>query len=120
MRSAGTDRSTTVSAYEAEVAAERQSAAEKLVLLSQAEVRMRDAFSALSSEALRQNNRSFLELATTSLGEFQRAARLELAGRQKAIEELVQPLKESLSLVDGKLQQVDEIASARTPPSRNS
>ena len=55
----------------AEVAAERRSAAEKLVLLSQAEVRMRDAFSALSSEALRQNNRSFLELATTSLGEFQ-------------------------------------------------
>ena len=92
----------------AEVAAERRSAAEKLVLLSQAEVRMRDAFSALSSEALRQNNRSFLELATTSLGEFQQTARIELAGRQKAIEELVQPLKESLTLVDGKLQQVEQ------------
>ena len=69
---------------------------------------MRDAFSALSSEALRQNNRSFLELATTSLGEFQQTARVELAGRQKAIEELVQPLKESLTLVDGKLQQVEQ------------
>ena len=31
-----------------------------------------------------------------------------MAGRQKAIEELVQPLKESLSLVDGKLQQVEQ------------
>ncbi len=93
---------------EAEVAAERRSAGEKLVLLSQAEARLRDAFSALSSEALRQNNQSFLELARTSLGEFQQTARVELAGRQKAIEELVQPLKESLSLVDGKLQQVEQ------------
>src|SRR4030095_16015068 len=67
----------------AEVSAERRSASEKLVLLSQAEARMRDAFSALSSEALRQNNRSFLELATTSLGEFQQTARMDLAGRQK-------------------------------------
>ena len=58
---------------------------------------MRDAFSALSSDALRQNNQSFLELARSSLGEFQQTARVELAGRQKAIEELVQPLKESLT-----------------------
>ena len=40
--------------------------------------------------------------------EFQQTARVELAGRQKAIEELVQPLKESLTLVDGKLQQVEQ------------
>jgi DNA recombination protein RmuC len=93
---------------EAELAAERRAATEKVVLLGQAEGRMRDAFTALSSEALRQNNQSFLELAKTSLGEFQQTARVELAGRQKAIEELVQPLKESLSLVDGKLQQVEQ------------
>jgi DNA recombination protein RmuC len=93
---------------EGEVAAERRAAAEKLVLLGQAEARLRDAFSALSSEALRQNNKSFLELARTSLGEFQQTARVEFAGRHKAIEELVQPLRESLSLVDGKLQQVEQ------------
>ena len=69
---------------------------------------MRDAFSALSSDALRQNNQSFLELARTSLGEFQQTARVELDGRHKAIEELVQPLKESLTLVDGKLQEVEQ------------
>jgi DNA recombination protein RmuC len=93
---------------EAEVAAERRAAAEKLLLLGQAEARMRDAFSALSSDALRRNNQSFLELAKTSLGEFQQTARVEMAGRHKAIEELVQPLKESLSLVDGKLQMVEQ------------
>jgi DNA recombination protein RmuC len=92
----------------AELEAERRMSAEKLAMLSQAEARMREAFSALSSDALRQNNQSFLELARTSLGEFQQTARVELAGRHKAIEELVQPLKESLSLVDGKLQQVEQ------------
>jgi DNA recombination protein RmuC len=93
---------------DAEIAAERRGAAEKLALLSEAEARMRDAFSALSSAALRQNNQSFLDLARTSLGEFQQTARTEMAGRHRAIEELVQPLKQSLSLVDGKLQQVEQ------------
>ena len=93
---------------EAELAAERRAAAEKIALLQQAETRLRDAFSALSSEALRQNNQSFLELARTSLGEFQQTARVELEGRHKAIEDLVQPLRESLCLVDGKLQQVEQ------------
>ena len=81
---------------------------EKLQLLGQAEARMRDAFTALSSAALRENNQSFLALAKSSLAEFQQTARVELSGRQKAIEDLVQPLKESLSLVDGKLQQVEQ------------
>ena len=70
---------------------------------------MRDAFTALSSDALRQNNQSFLDAGQAPRSrEFQQTARVELAGRQKAIEELVQPLKESLSQVDGKLQQVEQ------------
>jgi DNA recombination protein RmuC len=93
---------------EAELSAERRTASEKLELLHQAESKLRDAFAALSSEALRQNNRSFLELAKAALGEFQQTAKLDLNGRQKAIEELIQPLKESLNNVDGKLQQVEQ------------
>jgi DNA recombination protein RmuC len=93
---------------EAELAAERRAAAERVVLLGQAEARMREAFSALSSDALHRNNQAFLELARTSLGEFQQTARVEMVGRQKAIEDLVQPLKESLALVDGKLQIVEQ------------
>jgi len=93
---------------EAEVAAERRSAAEKLALIQQAEIQLRDAFSALSADALRQNNQSFLELAKTSLSEFQQTAKLDLEGRQRAIDELIQPLKQSLANVDGKLQQVEQ------------
>ena len=93
---------------EAELGAERRSAADKLALLREAESKLREAFSALSSEALRQNNQSFLELARTSLSEFQQTAKLDLEGRHKAIEELVHPLRESLAQVDGKLQQVEQ------------
>ena len=92
----------------AELEAERRAAAGKLALLQDAEAKLRDAFSALSSEALRQNNDSFLALARTSLSEFQHGARADLDGRQKAIEELVQPLKLSLTQVDAKLQQVEQ------------
>jgi DNA recombination protein RmuC len=92
----------------AELDAERNASRGKLALLQDAEAKLRDAFSALSSEALRQNNQSFLALARTSLSEFQHTAKLDLDGRHKAIEDLVQPLKQSLTLVDAKLQQVDK------------
>jgi len=92
---------------EAELAAERRASSEKLSLLKDAEEKLREAFSALSSDALRRNNQSFLDLAKASLTEFQQTARMDLDGRHKAIEDLVQPLKESLTKVDGKLQEVE-------------
>jgi DNA recombination protein RmuC len=92
----------------AQLDAERKAAAGKLALLEDAEAKLRDAFSSLSSAALRQNNDSFLALARASLAEFQQSARTDLDGRQKAIEELVQPLKVSLTQVDAKLQQVEQ------------
>ncbi|MET0216153.1 MAG: DNA recombination protein RmuC [Vicinamibacterales bacterium] len=93
---------------EAELAAERRATADKLTLLKDAEVKLREAFAALSSDALRQNNQSFLDLAKTSLAEFQQTARIDLDGRQKAIADLVQPRKDSLTKVDGKLQEVEK------------
>src|SRR5262245_37605314 len=70
---------------EAELAAERRSGSEKLALLHDAEIKFRETFTALSSDALRQNNKSFIDLAKTSLAEFQQSARMDLDGRQKAI-----------------------------------
>jgi DNA recombination protein RmuC len=93
---------------EAQLDAERRSSGEKLLVLQDAESKLRDAFAALSSDALRQNNQSFLQLARASLTEFHQRARTDLDGRQKSIEELVQPLKESLSRVDGTLQEVEK------------
>jgi len=87
--------------FGAELEAERRASAEREGLL-------RDSFAAMSRDALERNNRAFLDLAQTKLGEFQQSARVELDGRHKAIAELVQPLKESLARVDGKLQEVEK------------
>ncbi len=91
-----------------ELDGERRSAGEKLELLQQAEARLREAFDAMSAEALRKNNQSFLQLAKSSLGEFQQSAAGDLEKRQQAIAEIVRPIRESLDKVDTKLQDVEK------------
>jgi DNA recombination protein RmuC len=88
--------------------AERQGSAEKLALLAQAEHQLRDAFSSLSAEALRQNNQSFLDLAQTKLGELQQSASFDMERRRKAVDDLVRPIQEALARVDGKLHEVEK------------
>lgn len=92
---------------EATLAAERHAAAEKLLLLEQmqadSQVRLADAFKALSSEALASNNASFLHLAKATLERFQEGARGDLEQRRQAIDELVRPLADSLVKVDQKI-----------------
>src|SRR5688572_2812354 len=73
-----------IAGLEATLASERSASEAKVALLAQAETRLRDAFDALSGEALRRNNQSFLELARAQLGALQEAAGKELAGRQQA------------------------------------
>lgn len=91
---------------------ERKTAEEKLRLLGEAQTSLSDAFKALSAEALKNNNASFLELARTALEKFQEGARQDLSTRQKAIDELVRPLKESLEKVDGKIAVVEKERAA--------
>jgi DNA recombination protein RmuC len=87
---------------------ERQSAAEKLDLIDRASNDLREAFQALASEALKSNNQSFLQLARTSLERFQSEAKGDLEARQKAMENLVTPIKDSLNKVDNQIQQIEK------------
>jgi DNA recombination protein RmuC len=87
---------------------ERRSAAQALAQIEQGEQRLRDAFQALSAEALRENHQSFLALAKGTLGELHQGANHELETRQQAIESLVKPLQESLQQVDAKLHVVEK------------
>jgi DNA recombination protein RmuC len=87
---------------------ERKASEEKLSLLDKATVELADTFKALSSEALRDNNQSFLELAKTALERFQAEAKGDLEQRQKAIENLVTPVKESLNKVDTQVQELEK------------
>lgn len=87
---------------------ERRASQEKLALLSSAEEKLTDAFKALSADALRNNNRSFLDLAKQNLETFQQNAKGDLDGRQRAINELIKPLKESLDKVDGRIGELEK------------
>jgi DNA recombination protein RmuC len=90
------------------LAEERKRAAEKLGVLNEAQQKLSDAFEALSAKALQQNNQSFLQLAQASLERFQQGAQTDLTQREKAIADLVKPLRESLEKVDGKMAQIEK------------
>ena len=106
-RASLTDAQRAHAALEASFDAERRSAAEKLALLGQARDALKESFAAVSADLLAQNNQRFLELAKEKLGEFQTTATGDLDARRKAIAELVQPLRDSLTKVDARLQDVD-------------
>ncbi|RNC29633.1 MAG: hypothetical protein AWM53_00249 [Candidatus Dichloromethanomonas elyunquensis] len=81
---------------------------EKISLLNKAKEELSAGFKALSLEALKSNNQSFLELAKTTLERFQVQAVNDLDKRQTSIHELVKPLKESLEKVDGKINELEQ------------
>jgi len=93
---------------EERVAQERRAAQEKLALLNEAQTALSDAFKALSAEALKSNNQAFIELAKATLEKFHEGAKNELEAREKAVSELVRPLRESLERVDGKLGELEK------------
>jgi DNA recombination protein RmuC len=87
---------------------ERKANQEKLTLVNNAEIKLADAFKALSADALRNNNQSFLDLAKQNLQSFQQTAKGELERRQNAIDDLIKPLRESLDKVDGKIGELEK------------
>ncbi len=87
---------------------ERKSAEEKLALLNDAQAKLADAFKALSADALKSNNQSFLDLAKSTLEKYQEVAKGELEKRQQAIDQLVKPVKESLEKFDEKIQDIEK------------
>ncbi|HBH88243.1 MAG TPA: DNA recombination protein RmuC [Syntrophaceae bacterium] len=96
-----------ISETETRLAEERKDTEEKLRLLDEARQKLSDAFKSLSVDALKNSNQSFLELARETLGRYQESAKGDLLIRQKAIDELVKPLKESLDKVDGKIKEME-------------
>ena len=98
----------TLSALQTRLEEERKASGDKITLLNNAEAKLADAFKALSADALRNNNQSFLDLAKQNLETFQQTARGELERRQSAIGDMIKPLKESLEKVDGKIGELEK------------
>ncbi len=65
-------------------------------LLDEARQKLADTFNALASDALKSNNQAFIQLARSTFETIQAQARGDLETRHKAVEGLVNPLRESL------------------------
>lgn len=92
----------------AELEGERRAAQERKDSFKQAAEELSEKFKALSRDALKDNNQSFLQLAHSTLEKFQETAKGDLELRQKAIDQLVKPLKESLEKVDSKIGELEK------------
>jgi DNA recombination protein RmuC len=92
---------------ESALESERKISSEKLELVTRASEELRNAFKVLASEALKSNNSCFLEIAQETLKRFQAEARGDLENRQKAVADLVAPVRESLNKVDAQIQQME-------------
>ncbi|HEY1768926.1 MAG TPA: DNA recombination protein RmuC [Chthoniobacterales bacterium] len=100
-----------IATLETQLEQERKALKEKLAVLEEAQKRFGDAFKALSADALRNNNNSFLEIAKSILEKNQESAKGDLEKRQSAIDALVRPMRESLDKVDAK---INDLEKART------
>jgi DNA recombination protein RmuC len=107
-----TDLQARLSGLTTQLHEERKGTEEKLAVLDAAQQKLSDAFKALSAEALKSNNQSFLDLAKAALEKFQEGARSDLELRRKAIDELVKPVKESLEKVDGRIQELEKVRAS--------
>jgi DNA recombination protein RmuC len=96
---------------ESALESERKTSNEKIELLAKSGDRaaadLQNAFKALAAEALQTNNSTFLQIAQETLKRFQSDARGDLDARQKAVSDLVSPVRESLSKVDAQIQQME-------------
>ena len=96
---------------ESSLESERKTSSEKLELLTKAGDRaaadLQNAFKGLAADALKSNNSSFLQIAQETLKLFQSETKGDLDARQRAVADLVTPVRESLSKVDAQIQQME-------------
>ncbi len=88
---------------------ERLATEEKLQLLDSAREQLTDTFQAISASALKNSHESFLELAKATFAKYQEQAKGDLELRQKEVQQLVEPMRESLEKYDRHVQEMERI-----------
>ena len=76
-----------------------------------ANARLRESFSEISNRSLRANSDTFLQLARQNLETQQEKAKHELTEREKAVEDLVKPIRDAL---EASQKQIAELEKARS------
>jgi DNA recombination protein RmuC len=92
---------------------------DRISLLEQSEVRLREAFESLAGETLRSNSELFLRLAREALGRDQAIAQSSLKERETAIAQLIEPIRAALQKTEAQVESLererrDAFATLRT------
>jgi DNA recombination protein RmuC len=88
---------------------ERLATEEKLQLLDHARQQLADTFQAISATALKNSHESFLQLAKATFAKYQEQARGDMELRHKEVEQLVEPMRESLEKYDRHVQEMERM-----------
>ncbi len=90
-----------ITALETTLALERAAANQKVAGLEQ-------TFLALSAQALKHNNQAFLQLAQETLKQFHTQAKGDLEQKEKAVENLVKPIKDALEKTEQQIRSIEK------------
>ena len=85
-----------------------KAAADKLELVARAEASMKDAFQALSMDALDKSRAAFLDQAQATFGQFRESALKDFAAKETTFAQLVSPIKESLSKFESHVRDIEQ------------
>jgi DNA recombination protein RmuC len=99
-------------AAEAKLTATEKMLVEQRALQDKALIDLREAFKALSADALKQLQPEFLERARQTFAVLQESAKGDLSQRHEAIKGLVEPLKQQLETYQNRLQQSESAQSS--------
>ncbi len=72
------------------------------------EQELQQKFASLSAQALRENSAVFLQLAQESLKQMQIQGNHDLAKKEKAVEDLVKPLREALEKSEAQIRRIEQ------------
>jgi len=96
------------SALATRIEVEQQNNNEKIEALEKARSQLAETFTALSSRALKNNNEEFLKLAQENLKQYQAQAVNELEKKERSIEHLLNPIKETLSKTEEQIRSIEK------------
>lgn len=86
---------------------ERIAAEQKVAFLEDIRKNMTDTYRAISASALRENNRSFLDLAETTLSKYIESVKKDMDSQGKEIKNIVHPIRDALHKYDEHIQAME-------------
>ena len=93
---------------EATLENQRQVFEEKAALLKDLRNGLTETHKAISADALKSNNQTFIDLAQATFSKYMASARTDFNARGKAVKETIEPLKEALDRYDRQIQAMEK------------